>query len=73
MRSLALLTNPSPLSGRCPACDGVMDDSRRRLGTNVRVQPAAQRRTGAGRVVELSCRGVPVLPVVECSSSEVRK
>ena len=71
-RYVAVLTSSAPLSGRCPACGEILDDSGCRLGDNYRVRPAAQRRTGIGRVVEVFCMGVPTQPVLDCPACEAR-
>ena len=66
MRLIALLPSPSPLAGRCPACEQPMDDAGCRLGVHYVVKPAAARRTGIAQVVEVFCEGAPSVPVREC-------
>jgi hypothetical protein len=61
-RFVALLRDPAPLDGICPACDGIMDDSGCRIGDHfVGASPL-----GISQVVEVLCEGRPTAPVVEC-------
>lgn len=48
-RYIALLRDPAPLSGRCPACEGVTDETGCRLGDHFIVKPAARVRPDRGR------------------------
>jgi len=65
-RFVALLRDPRPLGGICPACDAVMDESGCRLGVHYGVKPAAVARTGVAQIVEVFCQGEPTVPVQEC-------
>jgi len=65
-RYVALLYSPTPLGGRCPSCEELMDESGCRLGDHYQVRPAARRRTGIAQVVEVFCEGTPTAPVREC-------
>jgi hypothetical protein len=61
-RYVALLRDPEPLGGICPACDGVMDETGCRIGDHfVGASPA-----GISQVVEVFCHGTPAAPVVDC-------
>lgn len=71
MRIIALLANPAPLGGVCPACDRIMDESGCRIGEmNSVVRDDARSRTGIGRVVEVFCEGTPAYPVVDCPACQ---
>ncbi len=66
-RYVALLATAAPLGGRCPACDGVMDETGCRIGEHlVSHDPSLTR--GIAQVIEVFCAGAPVAPVVECPS-----
>lgn len=61
-RYIALLRDPAPLHGFCPACDQVMDESGCRIGDHVRGTSPS----GISQVVEVFCEGIPTGRVVEC-------
>ncbi len=61
-RYVALLRDPAPLRGICPACDSVMDESGCRIGDHFRGTSPL----GITQVVEVFCNGTPSRPVVEC-------
>ena len=61
-RYVALLRDPAPLGGICPACDAVMDESGCRIGDHLRGTSPA----GITQVVEVFCEGTPTVPVQEC-------
>jgi hypothetical protein len=61
-RYVALLRDPAPLGGICPACDQVMDVSGCRVGDHfVGTSPS-----GISQVIEVFCEGTPSVPVNEC-------
>jgi len=61
-RYIALLRDPAPLGGICPACDQVMDESGCRIGDHfVGTSPS-----GISQVVEVFCEGTPSVPVQDC-------
>jgi hypothetical protein len=63
-RFVALIRDPTPLGGVCPACDAVMDESGCRLGDHFTSRNPA--RTGVAQVVEVFCKGMPSIPAEEC-------
>ena len=65
-RFVAFLSSSEPLHGRCPACDGLMDETACRIGDHFIVKPGARGRTGIGQIVEVFCEGTPSVPVQEC-------
>lgn len=67
-RYIALLASPAPLAGRCPVCDGVMDESGCRLGEH-HVSKDPERTRGIAQIVEVWCCGRPMSPVVECPAA----
>lgn len=69
MRYVALLRDPAPLGGRCPACDGIMDESRCRIGDHF-VSRDVTRSRGIARAVEVFCEGTPTVPVQECPACQ---
>ena len=66
-RFVALLGEPLPLGGACPACDQIMDESGCRIGERALVDDPAR---GIAQVVEVFCHGTPTLPRVPCPSCE---
>jgi hypothetical protein len=61
-RYVALLRDPAPLGGICPACGDVMDESGCRIGDHARGTSPS----GIRQVVEVFCTGTPMMPVTEC-------
>ena len=66
IRYVALLADPAPLGGICPACGGTMAETACRIGEHFIVKPGARGRTGIAQVVEVFCNGIPTVPVQEC-------
>jgi hypothetical protein len=66
-RYVALLRDPAPLGGICPACDQVMDESGCRVGEHVVSRDLSLTR-GIAQVIEVFCAGAPAAPVVGCPS-----
>ena len=64
-RYVALLRDPAPLGGVCPACDQVMDESGCRIGDHLISRDPARSR-GIAQVVEVFCEGTPTGPVRAC-------
>lgn len=67
-RYIAVLREPTLVPGHCPACEGVLDDTRCRLGADHLVRDEARVRTGIARIVEVFCWGRPQHPVRACPS-----
>jgi hypothetical protein len=67
MRFIALLRDPAPLGGHCPACDGIMDETSCRIGQH-HVSRAPALTQGIAQVVEVFCLGRPAAPIVACPS-----
>ncbi len=61
-RYIVLLRDAAPLHGKCPACDGRMDESGCRIGDHRRGTSPS----GITQVIEVFCAGAPRGPVVEC-------
>ena len=66
-RFIALLRDPAPLGGICPACDGVMDESGCRI-TRHAISKDLALTHGVAQVVEVFCLGSPTGPIVTCPS-----
>ena len=64
-RYVALLRDPAPLRGICPACDRVMDESGCRLGEHLVSRDIAHTK-GIAQIVEAFCCGAPAVSIVEC-------
>jgi hypothetical protein len=68
-RFIAIISDPHPLGGVCPACTAVMDESGCRLGQHlVSVDPDLTK--GIAHVVEVFCLGTPVGPIMECPACQ---
>jgi hypothetical protein len=65
-RYIALLREPAPLGGICPACDRVMDETGCRIGGRFVVKAKARARTGVGQIVETWCTGTATSAVFDC-------
>ena len=66
-RYVALLRDPAPLGGVCPACEHIMDESGCRIGAHrVSVDPRLTR--GIAQAIEVFCLGAPAAPIIACPS-----
>lgn len=68
-RYIALLRDPGPLRGLCPACDQVMDESGCRIGDHLVSRDPDQTR-GVAHIVEVFCHGAPTVPTVTCPACD---
>ncbi len=68
-RFVALLRDPAPLRGLCPACESVMDESGCRMGDHLVSRDPARTR-GIAHIVEVFCHGVPSVPIAPCPACD---
>jgi hypothetical protein len=68
-RYVALLPTLEPLAGQCPACDGIMDETRCRIGKHL-ISRDVVRSRGIAQVVEVFCTGAPTTPPIACPACQ---
>lgn len=69
-RHFVLFASLARPAGRCPACDGVMDETGCRIGDYFFLKPHARARTGIAQIIEVFCEATPTARAVECPACQ---